>query len=147
MSWKFDWVLISTTQSSMTVSCGWCAITRCILCVFGLVALGAGGLYGRTTACVECLFLKRGKVCIKPHFAAQGIQFKYKMAFGKAADRGIARHSRDGVDQASDEQRPDAHAGCNQCSLSTRMASTDNNDVKLIVHGTYYTTRMRRVEG
>jgi hypothetical protein len=102
--------------------------------VFGFVALGSCGLDGGSAAGIERLFLERGKVCIQSHLTPKRIQFEYKMAFGETANRGVARHTRNGVKQTRNQESPDTHASCNQGGLCTRMASADNYDVILIVH-------------
>ena len=54
--------------------------------IFGFIALRSCGLHGRSTTCIERFFLKGSQVGIETHFAAEGIQFKYKVAFGKSTN-------------------------------------------------------------
>ena len=114
--------------------------------IFGFIALRTCGLYGRTTACIERFFLKGSQIGIETHFTAERIQFKNKMTFGKSADRWIAGHARNGVAKARNEERIDAHAGGDECSFGTGVTAPDDDDVIVVFHGAYYTTRTFTVD-
>ena len=100
--------------------------------VGGLVALAAGGPDGGAAAQVEGLRLERGKIGIASHFAAEGVQFADQVAFGEAADRGIAGHARQGVESRSNERGLDAHPGGGERRLAAGVAAADHDDGKLL---------------
>ena len=100
--------------------------------VGGLVALAAGGPDGGAAAQVEGLRLERGKVGIAAHFAAEGIQLADQVAFGEAADRGIAGHARQGIEPRGDERSFDAHPSGGERRLAAGVTAADHNDGKLL---------------
>ena len=56
------------------------------------------------------------------------------MAFGQSANRGIAGHAGDGIEETRHKKGIHAHARGNERGLSASMAATYNNDVKLVFH-------------
>ena len=62
-----------------------------------LVRLRARRPHGGPFGLVEHAKLNPRRVRRETHFAAQRIDLADHMSFGKPSDRGIARHSRDGV--------------------------------------------------
>ena len=99
--------------------------------VGGFVALAAGGPDGGPAAQVEGLRLKRGKVGIAAHFAAEGVQLADQVAFGKAANRGIAGHARQGIEPRGNERGFDAHPSGGERRFAAGVAAADHNDGKI----------------
>ena len=99
--------------------------------VGGFVALAAGGPDGRAAAQVEGLRLKRGKVGIATHFAAEGVQLADQVALGEPADRWVAGHARQGVKPRGNKRGFDAHPGGGERRLASGVAAADHNDGKI----------------
>ena len=68
-----------------------------VVAVSTAVNLRAQGVHGRTFAEIEDTALQRVAVSRFAHLAAEGVNLPHEMAFGRAADRGIARHIADPV--------------------------------------------------
>ena len=99
--------------------------------VGGFVALAAGGPDGGAAAQVEGLCLERGKIGIAAHFAAEGVKLADQVAFGEAADRGIAGHARQGVEPRGNERGFDAHPSGGERRLAAGVATANHNDGKI----------------
>ena len=95
------------------------------------VDLGAQGMHCRTLAPVEHTGLEEGGVRRPAHFPTEGIHLPYQMAFGRAADRGIAGHVPHRVQVDGEHHRPAAQPGGSQGRLNPRVARP--NDRHLIV--------------
>ena len=70
-----------------------------------LVGLGPRHLDGRALAGIEHPDLDEGAVDGAGHLAAEGIELADDVALGRAADRGVAGHQRDGVEVHRHHQR------------------------------------------
>ena len=99
--------------------------------VGGFVALAAGGPDGGAAAQVEGLRLERGKVGIAAHFATKGVKLADQVAFGKAANRWVAGHARQGVKPRGNKRGFDAHPGGGERRFASGVAAADHNDGKI----------------
>ena len=96
-----------------------------------LVALGARGPDGGAAGGVEQAELDADGVGDFAHDAAEGVDFADQMAFGDAADGGIAGHLRDQVDIERVEGGLQAHAGGGHGGFASGVAGADDHHVEL----------------
>lgn len=67
------------------------------------------------------------------HDATQGVDFADQMAFGDAADGGVAGHLRDEIDVECIESGLEAHAGGGHGRFASGVAGADNYHVEMFV--------------
>ena len=99
------------------------------------VALGAGGADAGAFRGVEGAELDGGGVCIEAHGAAEGVDFADHVAFGEAADGGVAAHLPDGVEVLGDEGDAAAEAGDGEGGFDAGVPAADDDDVKAALVG------------
>ena len=97
------------------------------------VCLGPGGPHRRPFTLVQHPKLDAGPVCGPRHGAAQSIHFLYQVAFTDATNGGITGHLAQGIDTVSQQQGTAAHTRRSQAGLGAGMATTDNDDIKLLL--------------
>ncbi len=100
------------------------------------VRLCTRGTHCRALAGIEPSKLYGGGVYVFGHLAAQGVDFPYKVSFGKTADGGIAGHGTDGIGVDYGDQRSAAHAGAGQRRFTAGMSGTYDNDIVFVHLGT-----------
>ncbi len=99
--------------------------------VEGFVALGAGGPDGRAAGGVEETELDAGGVGYLAHDSAEGVDFADEMAFGDAADGGVAAHLGDEVEVEGEDGRAEAHAGGGHRGFASGVACSYDDYVEL----------------
>jgi hypothetical protein len=91
---------------------------------------------GGAATAIQQLELNTGGVDSTPHQAAQRIDFAYEMPLGRAADRRVARHVRDGILR----QRTEPNMRAKACRRVRRLAAcvprTDDDHVEAVFHVT-----------
>ncbi len=97
--------------------------------VFPLGALRARRPHGWTAREVQRLDLQRRRVGVLAHFATERVEFVDEVAFGKAADRRIARHLRDGGCLGGHKKGACAHPRGGEGGFAPGMAAADHNHV------------------
>jgi len=98
-------------------------------CVGGLVALDAGGLYGRTLLGVEGAELHPGIVGIARDFPAEGVELENEVGLRNPADSWVAWHAGKLKAIHGDEAGVNSHARRCERSLAAGMASPDDYDI------------------
>ena len=96
-----------------------------------LVALGAGAPDGGAAGGVEQAELDAYGIGDFAHDAAEGVDFADEVAFGHAADGGIAAHLGDEVEVHGDERGLEAHARGGHRGFAAGMACADHGDIVL----------------
>ena len=99
------------------------------------VALEARGLDGRPLGGVQQPEVHGGFVRDPAHLAAQRVDLLDELAFGEAADCGIAGHQSDRVEADVEQKGLASHPGGRQGRLAARVPSPDHNDVIHATHG------------
>jgi hypothetical protein len=94
-----------------------------------LIALGAGGLDSRAFAGVEDTELDSGGIGANAHFSAEGVYFANDMAFGLAADRGVATHLGDSVEVSGEEEDVGSHAGGGESGFDSGVSGSTDEDI------------------
>jgi hypothetical protein len=108
-----------------------------LLRVFVFVSLGARRLNGGALGAIEHAELDAGGVDGEAHEAAEGIDLADHLAFGEAADGGIAGHAADGGGIHGDHGDGAAIAEevrCGPCGFRPGVAAADDDDVKMMGH-------------
>ncbi len=100
--------------------------------VEGLIALGAGRPDGGATGGVEQAELDAAGVGDLAHDAAEGVDLAHEMAFGDAADGGVAGHLGDEVEVEREQGGAEAHAGGGGGGLATGVPCADDQHVELL---------------
>ena len=95
------------------------------------VALGAGAPNGGTAGGVEKAKLDATTVGDFAHDAAEGIDLADEMAFGDAADGGVAGHLGDEIEIEGEERGAETHAGRGSRGFTAGMACADDEDVEM----------------
>ena len=97
-----------------------------------LVRLRARRPDRRPAAAIEQLELNAGGVDRAAHQAAERVDLANEMALRRAADRGIARHVRDGVrrQRAEPDVRAETRRGVRR--LAARVTRADHDDVEAL---------------
>ena len=93
--------------------------------------MGAGTPDGGAAGGIEQAELDADGVGDLAHDAAEGIDFAHQVAFGDAADGGVAAHLGDEVEVHGDEGGFEAHAGGGHCGLTAGVACADYGDIVL----------------
>ena len=118
-----------------------------ILCIFHhllhigvvlvLVRLRAERVDRRPLAEIQHAHLDGCRIGCDAHLAAQCIDFLYKMALPRSADRRIAWHHGDIFQRDRGKQRLHPHARCRKCRLAACMACADDDHIIRIneIHG------------
>src|SRR5690349_4835469 len=99
-----------------------------------LVALGARRPDGGTAAGIEQAELDADGVGDFAHDAAERVDFTDEVAFGDAADGGVAGHLRDEVEVHGDHGGFEAHARRGAGGLATGVTGADDDDVVSFLH-------------
>jgi hypothetical protein len=102
--------------------------------VLFFVALRAWGPDGGSAAGVEQAELDSDGVGDFAHDAAEGVDFADKVAFGDAADGGVAGHLRDEVEVHGDHRGAEAQAGAGSGGFATGVAGSDDDDLVAMGH-------------
>jgi hypothetical protein len=89
-------------------------------------------VHGRALGAVEHPELDAGGVDDLAHLAAEGIDFADNLAFGNAADSGVAAHLCHGVSAHGQEGGAEANAGSGESGLDACMAGADNDNIKFV---------------
>jgi hypothetical protein len=95
----------------------------------GLVALGPGRLDGSSAAAVEEAELNACLVGQFTHHAPQGVYLADEMAFGQAADGGIAGHLGNRFQMDGHQAGLEPHATHGSGSLAPGVACADHDDI------------------
>jgi hypothetical protein len=100
-----------------------------------LVALSARSPHGGSLFRIQHSKLKTGHIRGFAHFPSHGIDFTREMAFGKPADRGIARHLADTIQIYGEEERLAPHSRGGEGGFYPGMTrATDNHIISLGVN-------------
>ena len=86
-------------------------------------------VHSGTFACIEHFGLDIGLIDILAHFAAQCVDFADKMAFGAAADGGVAGHHGNAVQTDGKHHRFHTQSGCCQCGFTACMTAAHNGNI------------------
>src|SRR5215204_4728698 len=97
------------------------------------VALRARSPHGRSLASIEHAELQRCHVGCTAHDSAERVYFPDDRSFGDAPNRGIARHLTNALERARYESHASADASSSHGGLSTGVAGTDDDYVKLLL--------------
>jgi hypothetical protein len=93
------------------------------------VTLGAWRPNGGPFASIQHAKLNPSGVRCQSHLAAQSVNFSDQLAFGEAADGGIARHLAGGIQVDAGQKRGTSHAGGRKGRFDACMAGADHNNV------------------
>ena len=93
--------------------------------------MGAGTPDGGAAGGVEEAELDAAGVGDFAHDAAEGVDFADEMAFGYAADGGVAGHLGDEVEVEGEEGGAEAHARGGGGGFAAGVAGADDEDVEL----------------
>ncbi len=99
------------------------------LAVAALVGLGPGRAHRRALRRVEPAELDAGGVDDLGHRAAERVDLLDQVALGHAADRRVARHLRDQLERAGQDQRARAQPRGGQRGLAAGVAGADDDHV------------------
>jgi len=101
-----------------------------------LVGLGAKCLNRRSLACVQHPDLDEGAVNVSGHLAAYGVDLPHQMPFGRATDRGVARHKGHIIQVHGEKQGSGTHPGRSKSRLAAGMSCSNNNNIiHFFAHG------------
>ena len=103
--------------------------------VEGLVALGAGAPDGGAAGGVEQAELDACGVGDLADDAAEGVDLADEVAFGDAADGGVAAHLGDQVEVKGEQGGAQAHAGGGDGGLAAGVSGADDDDIELFGEG------------
>ena len=96
------------------------------------IRLCPGGSHGGAFGAVQNTELNTALVRGQRHGAAQGVHLFDQMAFANAANRRVATHLAKRFNVVRQQERFRAHARSGQRSLCASMATTDDDDIKLL---------------
>ena len=99
-----------------------------------LVGLRPRRPHGRAAAAVQQLELDAGGVDGLAHQAAERVDLPDEVPLGRAADRGIARHVRDGRGGRRAQPHAASHPGRGAGRLHAGVPGPDDDDVEPLVH-------------
>jgi hypothetical protein len=97
--------------------------------VAALVRLGARRPHRGTAAAIEQLELDRGRVDGETHQATERVDLANEMSLRRAANRGIARHVRDGVARHRADRDVAAHPGRRPRGFDAGVSRPDHDDL------------------
>ncbi|MPM09857.1 hypothetical protein SDC9_56180 [bioreactor metagenome] len=100
------------------------------LLIFPPVGLCPEGPDGRAFAAVEHPVLDARPVRSFGHFAAQGVQLPYQVAFSGAADSGVAGHIANGIQIDGEAHCGQSETRGGQRGLNSGMARADDGDIE-----------------
>lgn len=97
-----------------------------------LVCLGSRTMHRRTFTAVEHAKMNARLVDNAPHLTAERVDLADDLPFGDATDSRVAAHLTDRVAVHRQQRGLCSHPRGRQCGLCTGMASTDNNNIKIV---------------